>query len=285
MRSVAIGCVIGVAGVFFSSYAWSQNRQANQPIRADDGKTLYDKASSTGSGGPAPRQELTGFWAGLISAKLNPVPPMTPWGQEQFRSHKSHSQYSEAESNDPMKFCDPMGFPRDMLYDNRGFAFAPMPGKILQAFQFNRVWREIWTDGRELPKNVGGRSADAADPRWYGYSVGKWDGDTFVVNTTGIDDRSWLDAYGDPHSGDIAVEERYTRQDLDHLKLTVMITDPIAYTKPFLAQPGLIFRGATKAGVTGAIAWPTLDLPEQMCVPSESANYLGLVATPAAGKK
>src|SRR5436853_49174 len=162
------------------------------------------------------------FWTGPITAKLNPVPPMTPWGQEQFRSHKNHSQYSEAESNDPMKYCDPMGFPRDMLYDNRGFAFAPMPGKVLQAFQFNRVWREIWTDGRELPKNVGGRSADAADPRWYGYSVGHWEGDyTFVVDTVGSDERTWLDSVGHPHSIDMYVQERYKRVDHNTLEMTM----------------------------------------------------------------
>lgn len=271
MRNLLNGCVIGLAGVLlFSSYAWSQNRQANQPIRADDGKTLYDKASSTGSGGPAPRQELTGFWAGLISAKLNPAPPMTAWGQEQFRSHKSHSQYSEAESNDPMKYCDPMGFPRDMLYDNRGFAFASMPGKMLQVFQFNRVWREIWTDGRELPKNVGGRSADAADPRWYGYSVGHWEGDTtLVVDTVGSDERTWLDAVGHPHSIDMRVQERYTRVDHNTLEMTMTIDDPKTYTKPFV--------------ITNArFRWlPNQDLVEEICVPSLMQEYLSIIADPA----
>jgi len=271
MRNLANGCVIGLAGVlFFSSYAWSQNRQANQPIRADDGKTLYDKASSTGSGGPAPRQDLTGFWTGPITAKLNPVPPMTPWGQEQFRSHKNHSQYSEAESNDPMKYCDPMGFPRDMLYDNRGFAFAPMPGKILQAFQFNRVWREIWTDGRELPKNVGGRSADAADPRWYGYSVGHWEGDyTFVVDTVGSDERTWLDSVGHPHSIDMRVQERYTRVDHNTLEMTMTIDDPKTYTKPFVITNAR-FRWLVNQ-----------DLVEEICVPSLMQEYLKIIADPA----
>lgn len=271
MRNVANGCVIGLAGVlFFSSYAWSQNRQSNQPVRADEGKTLYDKASSTGSGGPAPRQELTGFWAGRISAKLNPVPPMTAWGEEQFRSHKSHSQYSEAESNDPMKYCDPMGFPRDMLYDNRGFAFSPMPGKILQAFQFNRVWREIWTDGRELPKNVGGRSADAADPRWYGYSVGHWEGEyTFVVDTVGSDERTWLDAVGHPHSIDMRVQERYTRVDHNTLEMTMTIDDPKTYTKPFVITNAR-FRWLVNQ-----------DLVEEICVPSLMQDYLKIIADPA----
>lgn len=268
MRNVA-RCLAGVL-FFLPLCAWPQNRQTNQPIRADDGKTLYDKSSSTGSGGPAPRQELTGFWVGLISAKLNPVPPMTAWGQEQFRSHKSHSQYSEAESNDPMKYCDPMGFPRDMLYDNRGFAFAAMPGKMLQVFQFNRVWREIWTDGRELPKDVGGRSADSADPRWFGYSVGHWEGDyTFVVDTVGSDERTWLDAVGHPHSIAMKVQERYTRVDHNTLDMTMTIDDPKTYTKPFV--------------ITNArFRWlPNQDLVEEICVPSLMQEYLKIIADPA----
>jgi hypothetical protein len=273
MRNAPKRWVIGLAALLcFSPYVWSQTRQANQPIRADDGKTLYDKASATGSGGPAPRQDITGFWAGLISAKLNPVPPMTPWGEEQSRSHKSHSQYSEAESNDPMKYCDPMGFPRDMLYDNRGFALAAMPGKILQAFQFNRVWREIWTDGRELPKNVGGRTADAADPRWFGYSAGHWEGDyTFVVDTVGVDERTWLDAVGHPHSIDMRVQERYTRVDHNTLEMAMTIDDPKTYTKPFVITNAR-FRWLVNQ-----------DLVEEICVPSLMQEYLSIIGDPAGG--
>jgi hypothetical protein len=104
------------------------------------------------------------------------------------------------------------------------------------------------------------------------------------VATTGVDDRSWLDVYGDPHSVEMRVQERYTRLDHGHLKLVVTIDDSKAYTKPFIAQPGLVFRLATKAGVSTMVACSTGELPEQMCVLSEAANYLGLVADPAAGK-
>ena len=158
--------------------------------------------------GPAPRRDLTGFWAGKVVAKLNAIPPMTPWGQEQFRLHKTNGEYPVAESNDPIKGCDPLGFPRNMLFMTRGIVFTSMPGKTIEMSEYNRVWREIWTDGRELPKNVGGRSADAPDPRWYGYSVGHWEDDyTFVVNTVGSDERTWLDNSGHPHSIDLRVEE------------------------------------------------------------------------------
>ena len=271
MRNVCKGCLVGLAGMLlFSSVASSQTREPNKPIRADEGKTVVDQLSKNGSGGPAPRQDITGSWAGPASPKENPVPPMTVWGEEQFRAHKSHTHYSEAESNDPMKYCDPLGFPRDMLYQTRGIAFAPMPGRMIQLSQFNRVWREIWTDGRQLPKNVGGRSADAPDPRWYGYSVGHWEGDyTFVVGTVGSDERSWLDTAGHPHSVDMHAQERYTRLDHNTLEVTITIDDPKAYTKPFVIT-------------TSHFKWiPNQELREEICVPSLMQEYLNVIGDPA----
>jgi len=161
-----------------------------------------------------------------------------------------------------------------MLFMTRGIAFAQMPGRVIEMFQFNRAWREIWTDGRELPKNVGGNSADAPDPRWYGYSVGRWEGDfTFVVDSVGSDERSWLDNAGHPHSVDLRVQERYTRVNHNTLEVTITIDDPKAYTKPFVI---------TKTNFT----WiPQQDFEEQFCVPSEEAEYQKLVGEPAAHSK
>jgi len=195
---------------------------------------------------------------------------MTAWWEEQFRTHKSHSRYSEAESNDPMKYCDPLGFPRDMIYQTRGIAFSPMPGRMIQLSQFNRVWRDIWTDGRKLPENVGGRSADAPDPRWYGYSAGRWDGDyTFVVDTVGSDPRSWLDTAGHPHSIDMHVQERYTRVDHNSLEASITVDDPKAYTKPFVIA-------------TSHLKWiPNQEVPEEICVPSLMQEYLNVIGDPA----
>src|SRR5438445_1387978 len=114
MRSVCEGCLVGLSGMqLFSSVASSQTREPNKPIRADEGKTVVDQLAKNGSGGPAPRQDITGFWAGPASPKENPVPPMTTWGQEQFRAHKSNSQYSEAEYNNTMMYYDTLGLPRD----------------------------------------------------------------------------------------------------------------------------------------------------------------------------
>jgi hypothetical protein len=269
MRKQFLGFALGlVVTLAISSHALAQN---SPPINRGGIDNLHDKLANTGTGGAAPKRDLTGFWAGLVAAKLNAVAPMTPWGQEQFRLHKNNSEFPVAEANDPLKGCDPPGFPRNMLFMTRGIAFAQMADRVLELFQFNRVWREIWTDGRALPKNVGGNSADALDPRWYGYSTGHWEGDyTFVVDSVGMDERTWLDNVGHPHSSELRVQERYTRVDHNDLEVTITITDPKTYTKPFVI---------TKS----SFKWiPQQDFEEQICVPSEEAAYLKIVGDPAA---
>jgi len=85
-------------------------------------------------------------------------------------------------------------------------------------------------DGREFP------SQDISEPRWYGYSIGKWEDDTtFVVQTVGLDARTWIDNVGRPHSSDLRVEERFHRVNHDLLELTLTIIDPTMYTKPWNA--------------------------------------------------
>jgi hypothetical protein len=269
MQTFLKGHLLWLAGVLLiATPALAQNSPQPNYGGPED---LYQKLGDNGAGGAAPRRDLSGFWAGKVAQKLNPVPAMTPWGREQFHLHKTTGEYPVAESNDPLKGCDPLGFPRSMLFMTRGIAFSQMPGRVIEMFQFNRVWREIWTDGRQLPKNVGGDSGDAPDPRWYGYSVGHWEGDyTFVVETVGSDVRSWLDNAGHPHSADLHVQERFTRVDHNNLDVTITIDDPKTYTQPFVI---------TKA----SFKWiPQQEFEEQFCVPSEEAEYQKLIGEPAA---
>lgn len=218
--------------------------------------------------GPAPRQEVSGTWGGPLSTpKIDPVPPMTAWGKERFAANKSNQRINVASSNDPLNHCDPLGFPRNALWESRGIAFATMPGKIAELFQYQRTWREIFTDGRELPKDVGGNGPDS---RYYGYSVGHWDGDyTLVVDTVGLDDGTWLDNAGHPHSGDLRVNERYTRVDQHTLEMTVVLDDPKTYTAKWMA-------GKT------TFKWiPQQEFDEQLCIPSQMEDYLKVLAGPA----
>lgn len=145
-----------------------------------------------------------------------------------------------------------------------------MPGKVVLLDQYQKIWRDIWMDGRELPKNVD--TKDGPPSTWYGYSVGHWDGDyTLVIDTTGSDDRSWLNGQGYPHTVDAHVEERYTRVDHNHMQLTVTVDDPKIFTKPFVF-------------VTSGFMWiPSQQIEEQMCVPSEAISYMQTIGIPAAG--
>jgi hypothetical protein len=127
-------------------------------------------------------------------------------------------------------------------------------------YQYNKIWRVIWTDGRELPKDP--------EPRWFGYSVGKWVDDyTLVVETTGTDERTWLDRAGRPHSADLRVEERFHRVDRDHLELTVTIDDPKMYTKPWVALDKFVMELQPSG----------FDVREMICSPSEFEQYNSLI--------
>jgi hypothetical protein len=123
----------------------------------------------------------------------------------------------------PSLKCLPDGVPHaDLLPEP--FKIIQMPGETLMLYEVETIFRQIFTDGRKLPDDPAGT--------WLGYSIGKWDGDTFVVDTKGFNDLSWLDARGHGHSEDMRVEERFHRGDFGHIDVTVTVTDPKVFTKP-----------------------------------------------------
>jgi hypothetical protein len=166
------------------------------------------------------------------------------------------------EINDPLSIlCAPAGFPRNLLYELRPFQVVQTANSVLMLYMFEKRWRVIWTDGRALPQDP--------DPRWYGYSVGTWEDDrTFVVQTVGMSEQTWLDNAGNPHSTDLRVEERYHRVAYDTLELTVTIDDPTAYTKPWLGRDTLLLR----------LLPADTDLMEMICSPAEAREYQRLVS-------
>ena len=200
--------------------------------------------------------------------------PFTQAGQLRYEANRATwgpKAVGLAESNDPLITCDPLGFPRSMLYETRGFEFLHTPARTVQLMQYQRVWREIWTDGRALPSGVGGDDPTSPDPRWYGYSVGTWaDDHTFVVQTVGTHENGWVDYYGRPHSAAAQFEERYRRVDRDTLEVSVTITDPETYTRPYVAMQQTFVRADKQ------------ELEEQLCVPSEAIDYFKTIAEPAA---
>jgi hypothetical protein len=168
-----------------------------------------------------------------------------------------------AKANDPVLICDPQGFPREDLFQLRTTQIVQTPTKVFILYEFDQIWRVIWTDGRELPKDP--------EPRWFGYSVGKWvDDSTLVVETNGIDERSWIDNVGRPHSDALRVEERFHRVDSDHLEWSVIIDDPKMYTQPWVALDKLRFY----------LQPASYDVQEMICAPSDSKQYDQLIGNP-----
>jgi len=274
-RVVVLTAAMGLA-LSLSISVKAQNAETGQAPQhgvAQRGASIYGQLGKD-SGGPAPKHDLTGVWAGGGGGRAA-APPweqlMTPWGKARFALNKpegTNSQYSVAEANDPTRTCDPVGFPRNILWNNRAMTLAQMPDRVVELFQYQKVWREIFTDGRELPKDIG--AGNGQDWRYYGYSVGHWDGDfTLMVDTVGTDERTWLDNSGHPHSNDLRVQEQYTRTDRNDMELTVTLNDPVAYTKPFVAMKSN-FR------------WlPKQQFEEQLCIPSEGLAYLSIIGDPA----
>jgi len=129
------------------------------------------------------------------------------------------------EAGDPESFCLPPGVPR-MMYTPYPTEIFQLPDRILFIYEGGaHVWRIIWMDGRQQPKDP--------NPNYLGYSVGHWEGDTLVVDTIGMNDRTWLDAAGHGHGEKLHVIEKFTRPDSNTLRLEATIEDPDYYTKPW----------------------------------------------------
>jgi hypothetical protein len=246
---------------------------------------VYDFDVKNEKPAAAPRRDISGIWepaagpgAGINGNGAQQMPsdgkpehelPFTPAGRAAYMEHKPTfgvTMVPSALSNDPMPGCDPQGFPRIVLHNFRTSRIIQTPENVVILYEFNKKWRTIWTDGRQLPKEI-------EEPRWWGYSVGRWVDDyTFVAESTGFDERTWLDNAGRPHSDAMRVREEYKRTDRDHLVMTIIIDDPKYYTKPWTA---LILPLRLQK--------PSFDIREMECSPSETARYNKLFGNPAAG--
>jgi len=141
--------------------------------------------------------------------------PLQPWAETLARERMS--------KDDPEASCLPAGVPRQ----------APYPWRIVQTrthvfllFEGNiHSYRQIFLDGRRHPEDP--------NPTWYGHSIGRWEGDTLVVDSVGFNDKFWFDFAGHPHTEQLHIIERYRRRDLDRLDYEITVEDPGAYTMPF----------------------------------------------------
>ena len=176
--------------------------------------------------------------------------------------------------NDPQEMCDPWGVPRMLNGQVAGvhstWEIVQLPDRIFWLVPWHHEMRMVWTDGRKLP------AVDEVEPRWNGYSVGRWEGNTFVVNSVGFDDRTWLDHNGYPHSDEMTLEERYRLLDADTMEMTETIVDPPYYSAPFKSDVKIWRRDKEHVK----------DWDEQIyCVPSEEFRFNRLVRDGGVGKE
>ena len=173
------------------------------------------------TGTPHP-PNLNGFWNNQytpnLAQELGHEPPYTPYGLERWKKVDT--------KNDPTGRCLPVG-------PSRAFT-APMPFQLVQGpdtiallFEYQTIYRMVYMDGKPHPPDI------REYPEFMGHSVGHWEGDTLVIDTVGINERSWLDTVGHEHSAQLHLIERLQKIDDNQLKWTVTYDDPVFFTQPW----------------------------------------------------
>ena len=160
----------------------------------------------------------TGGYIGNIARDLPDV-PFQPWARELYLKRRANES-----KDDPTGRCMVGGVPRNDVVPYP-FKIYQQSGVTLILYEAVHSYRQIFSDGREIPSNP--------NPAWLGYSVGKWDGNDFVVTTSGFNDEVWLDNNGHPATGQLRVTERFRRKDFGHMDIEITIDDPKAYTRPW----------------------------------------------------
>jgi hypothetical protein len=225
----------------------------------------------------AQTNELTGVWLRASGSNSYPMSqwspeelPFTTAGRAAFDANvpgKGPRQEMPATGNDPLGQANPPGLYRTLVY-GRPMEMVQLPDRVIQLFEWGKHWRTIWTDGREVP------DALVAGPFWYGYSVGVWEGDTLVVKTVGLDGRAWLDEWGTPYTDFTEIEERWHRADPQTLELTLTVTDPELYAKPWTSDTKT-YKAQTKDSLNG-------ELMEQIFAPIDEIEFNATIRDPAA---
>jgi len=223
----AILCAVLVLLPLATDAQWLNRQTPGTPRLADGKPNLTAPVTRQPDGHP----DLSGVWNvgnmlyfhdlahGLKPGEVQ----LTPWAAaiRKQRIDRNHV-------DDPYGYCMPLGVPRINLRSE--FRIVQTPGLTLMLHEtyVGMIFRQVFTDGRALPK------LEDTEPAWLGYSIGRWDGDSFVIESIGFRDGGWLSAnQAYPNSDALHVTERFTRKDFGHMDLTVTIDDPKAFLKPW----------------------------------------------------
>jgi len=230
-------------------------------LLAFSGVTLAQNESRTpipSSSAAASTQDISGVWLGDGGNNRNlllqpALPLMQPWVKAKFNS--------QGVASDPDPFvesCEPLGVSR-VLLENTPLKIVPASGEVVIFYERNHDFREIYTDGRQHPKDL--------DPSWWGHSIGRWEGTTFVVDTVGFNDKTLVDWAGLPHTEALHLVERYQRMDHDTMRLDLTVDDQKAYTQPFTVKRIFTLK-----------AW---DIGEDICTHSTEQHFRQGIVQPA----
>ncbi|HTB18499.1 MAG TPA: hypothetical protein VK708_10290 [Bryobacteraceae bacterium] len=220
--------------------------------RTPDGKpNLAAPAPRTADGKP----DLSGIWRGPgtggydrnIARDLSPR-DIQPWAEALYQQ-----RVRDMGKDAPRANCLPDPFPYYHTVDLARFVQTPGLLVILYQGSTNSIYRTVFTDGRELPKDP--------NPTWLGYSVGHWEGETLVVDTAGFNNKSWLDVEGHPQTEALHITERFYRRDFGHMDLTMTIDDSGVFTRPFTVKIDKTFAADT-------------DLLETVCENDRSVRHM-----------
>jgi hypothetical protein len=211
---------------------WINYRAPGVPRTGDGKVNLAAPAPRTPDGRP----DLSGTWLdgggyfGNLARDLKPGELlMLPWAEAQVKENQTNLH-----KNDPMVGCLPPGVPRINLGGSRGmphpFKVVQTPALVILLYETstNQTFRQVFLDGRPLPSDP--------QPTWLGYSIGRWEGDTLVVESAGFNGRAWVDTgSGHPQTEAARVTERFTRRDVGRMDIDITIDDAKAYLKPWRA--------------------------------------------------
>jgi len=172
-------------------------------------------------------RDLSGTWMGarIGGNTQGQEIIMTPWAKTKFDAFRKLGD--ESSKMDPRRDCFPLGMPRDM-YEPVPIEILQLPDQIVILLENDHIARHIFLDMPEHPKEL--------SPTWMGHSIGRWEGDTLVVDTVALHGETFLDGGGRPHSESMHLIERMRRVDADTLDDTVTVDDPKAYVKPWSIQ-------------------------------------------------
>ena len=250
------GILVAIALVFLTTAApvaqWLKHPTAGIPRTADGKPDLSAPVPRTLEGKP----DLSGLWqpaAMLIGDLAANLPrgsvPFQPWAEKLYNDRRANNG-----RDDPTANCIVGGVPRSDAVPYP-FKVLHMPGGLVVIlYEAVHSYRQIFADGRPLPVDP--------NPSWFGYSVGRWDKDTLIVETTGFNDKGWLDNFGHPATERLRVIERFVRKDFGHMDILITIDDPGAYTKPWDVTLPLVLR-------------PDTELLEYIC--NENNKYFEII--------